>query len=131
MSKQRTQEQVDALWPEKKNEYQFAAKVTLRQIKTALEAAILIQRLYDGPQAIAGRFKVKEKKRLSKTEETTFDVVFFRDVHDDVEVVNDELLKGGSFNQVLREQLLQEIKNALADQRLDFPVKVARVPVFC
>lgn len=130
MGKKRSQAEVDALWPKNKDQYKFTATVTLPNTATnKTEAATMIQQMFEGMEAMAGQFEVRKLIEKGK-KNNLFVVVFERDVPDDTEVVNDELLKGRDFNKVLTDQFMQEAKAVIEDKKLPYKVKITSGPAF-
>lgn len=105
MTTTRTQAEVDALWPSQ-DTYSITGRLTI-PADNEQDAAKELQKLYEGHEAIAGAFQVE-----SSDGQNIFQVVFTRDVHDDVDVVNDELLEGKPFNETLTSQLHLELSAA-------------------
>ncbi len=106
----RTQAEVDALWPDA-DHYAIIGTISAPGAITPADAAGPLRGVYDGHNAVAGLFKVEyvEKGTAIAT------VRFQRDVTDDCEVVNDELLAGKDLKAVLVEQLRTEIQASIED----------------
>jgi hypothetical protein len=110
---QRTQAEVDALWPAGKNMYVFLAHVTIHGALHIHHAAEDLQKLYEGHEAMAGEFNVEPEPPNRSGDDPMFLVTFRRDVPDDVDVVNNALLAGGDFESVLRTQFETEFEAAV------------------
>ncbi len=125
----RTKEQVDALWPKNKSQYVIRGAVTcLATTKTQAIAAI--QKLYEGAEAAAGMFTVDSIHQRHTPKRTTFLVSFIRDVPDDIEVVDDQLIAGKNFHKVLVSQLRLEIRNSIKERKLNMKVVLASLVTF-
>lgn len=121
----RTQQEVDALW-EKNTGYSVSGEVTLDGATSSIEAATELQKLYEGSQAVAGMFVVTGLGQY----QPRFIVQFTRDVCDDADVVNGELLAGKDFNSTLLDQLRDELTKSAKEQGVSLTVHNLDAPVF-
>lgn len=113
--KKRTQLEVNALWPKNRDRYTITAYIKMPSLINNKPAAInCLKPLFQGYHAVAGMFCVEKLVEQNLTW-TTFEITFERDVPDDFDVVNEQLLQGKDFHTALIDQLKRELKNAILD----------------
>lgn len=126
----RSQAEVDALWPANKRAYVFLANVTVHGALTIQHAAQDLQKLYEGHEAMAGEFNVEPEPPNRTGDDPMFLVTFTRDVPDDIDVVNEALLAGHDFERCLRSQFEQEFENAVKDTGVKAKLLFLSLPEF-
>lgn len=111
----RTLAEVDALWPNV-DQYTFVGNVVI-EAHNPQGVAGVIQKLYEGSEAVAGEFVVGNPTGTIGNEKT-FPIVFTRNVCDDKDVVEPRLREGGELRKVLAAQMQQELANAIKETGL-------------
>lgn len=125
-----TPAKADALWPAGKDNYVITAVVSVHAAATPAEAKDTIQTLYDN-SGLAGLFTVK-----SRIGDGLFLVEFERFVYDDIEVVNDRLVRGDYpaaadvLPAVLKDQFLAEWREGQRKAVVRLPIVIQADPVF-